>query len=67
MISSSDCGSSTSACASATCSEDHHDRVLNDFVLEGGNAQRTLSPIGFRDVDSLRRLRAIRPSVQATM
>ena len=40
--------------------EDRHDRVLDDFVLQGSDAQGTLSPIGFRDVGSLGRLRSIR-------
>ena len=47
--------------------EDRHDGMLNDFVLQGGDAQRTLSPIRFRDVGSLGRLRAIRPLMQPTV
>ena len=38
-----------------------HDSLLNDFVLQGGDAQGALSSIGFRDVGSPGRLRAIRP------
>lgn len=32
--------------------EDRHHGLLNDFVLQGRDAQRTLSPVGLRDVDS---------------
>src|SRR5438477_6334172 len=36
--------------------EDRHHSLLNDFVLQRRNAQRTLPPVGLRYVDSSRRL-----------
>jgi len=47
--------------------EDRHDRVLNDLILQGGNAQGTSPSIGFRDVGSLGRLRSIGPAMDAAM
>src|SRR4029077_127965 len=35
--------------------EDRHHRLLNNFVLQSRDAQRTLSPVGFRNKDSPRR------------
>ena len=32
--------------------EDHHHRLLDDFVLQSSNAQRTLPPVGLRYIDS---------------
>src|SRR6516164_8943770 len=39
--------------------EDCPDRVLDDFVLQSGDPQWSLPPIGFRYPDSSRRLRLI--------
>jgi len=39
--------------------------VLDDFVLQGRDAQGTLSPVRFRDVTSPRRACPIRSSVQS--
>ena len=47
--------------------EDRHDGLLNDFVLQGGDAQGALTSIGFRDVGSPGRLRAIRPLMHPTV
>ncbi len=41
--------------------------MLDNFVLQGRNAQGTLASIRFRDVGSLGRLRAIRPLMQPTV
>src|SRR5712692_7087577 len=43
--------------------EDRHHSLLNDFVLQRCDAQRTLPPIGLRDVDSPRRSCPIRSTV----
>jgi hypothetical protein len=32
--------------------EDRHHGLLNDFVLQRRDAQRTLPPVGLRDIDS---------------
>jgi len=47
--------------------EDRHYGLLDDLVLQGCDAQRTLSSIGFRDVGSLGRLRPIRPLMDSTV
>ena len=47
--------------------EDRHDRLLDDLVLQGRDAQRSLSPVRLRDVGSLGRLRSIRPLMHAAV
>ncbi len=47
--------------------QDHDHGVLNDLVLQGGNAQRTRPSIGLGDVGSLGRLRTIRPDVHTAV
>ena len=43
--------------------EDRHHSLLNDFVLQCCDAQRTLPPISLRDVDSPRRSCPVRSTV----
>jgi hypothetical protein len=47
--------------------EDHRYGLLDDFVLQSSDAQRSLPSIGFRYVGSLGRLRSIRPSMDSVM
>src|SRR5712664_728704 len=47
--------------------EDRHHRLLNDFVLQSSDAQRTLPPIGLRNIDSSRGLCSIRSTVHPTV
>jgi len=47
--------------------EDRSQGVLNDFVLQGSNAQGPLPSIRFGYVGSLRRLRSIRSSMHAAV
>ena len=47
--------------------EDRHYGLLDDLILQGCDAQGTLPSIGFRDVGSLGRLRAIRSPMDAAM
>ncbi len=47
--------------------EDPHHRLLNDLVLQGGDAQRTSPPVGLRDVDSSRGLSPVRASMDTTV
>jgi len=47
--------------------EDRHDCVLNDLILQGSDAQRTLPPSPFRYARSPGRLRSIRPPMDAAM
>ncbi len=47
--------------------EDRHHCLLNDFVLQRGDAQRTLPPIGFRYIYSSRRLGPIRSPVHPAL
>jgi hypothetical protein len=48
--------------------ENGHHGLLNDFVLQGRDAQRTLPPVGLRYIDSSRGLGPVRttmnPAVQ---
>src|SRR6476659_8280443 len=41
--------------------------LLNNLVLQGRNPQRTLPPIGLRDIDSPRRLRLVCATVYAAV
>src|SRR5258708_32056264 len=43
--------------------EDRHHSLLNDFVLQRRDAQRTLPPVGLRNKDSPRRFCPIRSTV----
>ena len=43
--------------------EDGDDRLLNDLIFQRGDPQRTLPPVGFRNVHSPRRLGTVRPAV----
>src|SRR5690242_18128197 len=47
--------------------EDLHHCLLDDLVLQGRNAQGTLSTVGFRYVGSLGRLRLIRSAMDSAM
>ena len=47
--------------------EDHHYGSLDNPILRGCNARTTFPSIGFRDVGSLGRLRAIRSPMNAAM
>jgi len=47
--------------------EDRSDRVLDDFVLQCHDSQRTLPPVGFRNPDSSRRLRLIYSAMDSSM
>jgi hypothetical protein len=41
------------------------DRALDDLVLHSRNAERSLSAICFRDIDTPHRLRSVTPGVDA--
>src|SRR5271157_6434728 len=47
--------------------EDRHHRLLNDFVLQRCDAQRTLPPVSLRNKDSSRRFCPIRSTVHPAM
>src|SRR5580658_1277239 len=47
--------------------EDRHHSLLNDFVLQRCDAQRSLPPIGLRNIDSSRRLCLVRSTVHPAM
>jgi hypothetical protein len=47
--------------------EDRDHRLLNDLIFQRRDAQRTLPPIGFRDINSARRLRPVRSTVHPPM
>ncbi len=47
--------------------ENRPHRVLDDLVLQRRDPQWSLPPIGFRDPDSPRRLRSIRPAMDSTV
>jgi len=47
--------------------EHRHYGLLDDLILQGGDAQGTLLSIGFRDVGSLGSLRSIRSSMDSAM
>jgi hypothetical protein len=43
--------------------ENGHDRLLGDLIFQRRDAQRTLAPVGFRDINSSRWLRPVRSPV----
>src|SRR5215470_13992900 len=47
--------------------EDRHHSLLNNFVLQRRDAQRTLPSVGLRNIDSSRRLSPIRSTVHPTV
>src|SRR5215510_7347849 len=47
--------------------EDGHHRLLNNLVLQRGDAQRALPPIGLRDVDSSRGLCLIHSTMDSAV
>jgi len=47
--------------------EDRDHRLLNDLIFQRRDAQRTLSPIDFRNINSSRRLCPVRSSVHPAM
>src|ERR1035441_201910 len=47
--------------------EDRDHRLLDDFVLQRSDAQRTLPPVGFRYIHSSRRLCPVRSPVYPAM
>src|SRR5262249_34669945 len=47
--------------------EDGHHRLLDNLVLQGGDAQRALSPVGLWDIDSSRGLCLIRSTMDSAV